>query len=120
MKTIMLLTGGGPVVILTSFAAPTDPGLLTKLRAKGITKFIAYEVPLELAMARYGAHFSIVQHDLHENDDLRVLDYNGDRAFNLFRFDEMSGPVVHEAEAAPATASAAAAAPAPAMADDTQ
>lgn len=106
MKTIMLLTGGGPVVILTSFAAPTDPGLLAKLKTKGIAKFLAYEIPLDLARKRYGAHFSAVQHDLRENDDLRVLDYNGDRAFNLFRFDEMSGPAVYEAEAAPAMAKA--------------
>ena len=29
--------------------------------------------------------------DLHESDDLRILDYNGERAFRLFRLAEL-GP----------------------------
>jgi hypothetical protein len=38
----------------------------------------------------------VVQHDLHESDDLRVLDYNGQRAFNLFRFDEIGPATLYE------------------------
>ena len=91
MKAILLFTAGGPMVILTSFDSPTAQGLLKKLEAKGITKFIAYEVPLDMARERYGGHFTTVQQDLHESDDLRVLDYSGERAFSLFRFDEL-GP----------------------------
>ena len=60
MKAIMLMTGSGPLTVLTSYPSPTDPRLLAKLRAKGIEKFIAYEVPLELAQERYGGHFAIV------------------------------------------------------------
>ncbi len=97
MKAMMLLTAGGPLVILTSYDAATEPALLEKLSAKGIDKFIAYDVPLELAKPRYGAHFSVVEHDLRETDDLRVLDYDGARAFRLFRFDEIGPPVVYEA-----------------------
>ena len=77
MKAIMLMTGSGPLTVLTSYPSPTDPRLLAKLRAKGIEKFIAYEVPLELAQERYGGHFTIVKQDLKETDDLRVLDYDG-------------------------------------------
>ena len=97
MKAILLFTGSGPIVILTSYSSITDPGLLARLDGKGIEKFLAYEVPLSLAEERYGGHFQTVLHDLHETDDLRVLDYNGHRAFKLFRFDELEGPVVHEA-----------------------
>jgi hypothetical protein len=43
-----------------------------------------------------------VVNDLHESDDLRVLDYNGERAFALFRFDELGSPVFHEPKAAAA------------------
>jgi hypothetical protein len=93
MKAIMLVTGGGALVVLTSYDVPTAPGLLAKLESKGIEKFIAHEIPLDLARERYGAHFSVVANDLHESDDLRVLDYNGDRAFKLFGFAEL-GPVV--------------------------
>jgi hypothetical protein len=96
MKAVLLFTGSGPLVILTSHESLADPALLAKLSAKGIDKFIAYEVPADLARQRYGGHFEVVVRDLHESDDLRVLDYNGERAFRLFRFEELRGPFVHE------------------------
>jgi hypothetical protein len=96
MKTFMLFTGSGPLVILTSYEAITDPALLDKFRAKGIEKFIAHEVPLALAKERYGGHFEVVLRDLHETDDLRILDYNGERAFRLFHLAELGPPILHE------------------------
>lgn len=96
MRAFMLLTGSGPLVILTSYESVTDPGLLEKLKAKGVEKFIAYEIPIELARERYDGHFDIVVRDLHQTDDLRVLDYDGNRAFRLFRFSELGPPVVYE------------------------
>lgn len=102
MKAAMLFTGSGPIVILTSHESVTDPTLLKKLEAKGIERFLAYEIPLDLAKRRYGGHFTTVMNDLHETDDLRMLDYNGERAFALFRLDELGGPIVHEPIAAAA------------------
>ena len=99
MKTAMLFTGSGPIVILTSHDSVTAPALLKKLEAKGIERFVAYEIPLELAKTRYGGHFTTVVNDLHESDDLRVLDYNGERAFALFRLDELKSPVFYEPKA---------------------
>jgi len=96
MKAAMLFTGSGPLVILTSHASLTDVVLLAKLRAKGIRKFIAYELPVDLTEQRYGGHFHTVLRDLNESDDLRVLDFNGDRAFRLFRLDELGTPILHE------------------------
>lgn len=96
MKAVMLFTGSGPVVILTSHDSVTDPTLLEKLKAKGIERFLAYDLALDLAKERYGGHFQIVLNDLHETDDLRVLDYNGERAFALFRLDELGSPVVYD------------------------
>lgn len=98
MKSFLLMTSNGPLVILTSHGSIENPVLLDKLLAKGIDKFIAYEVPFELARNRYGEHFKIVANDLHETDDLRILDYNGDRTFKLFRFDELGEAIVHEPE----------------------
>jgi hypothetical protein len=91
MKVFQLLTGGGALVIMTSHSSIEDARLLLRLAAKGIDKFIAREIPLELAKERYGGHFDVIRNDLHETDDLRVLDYNGERAFRLFRFAEL-GP----------------------------
>lgn len=96
MKVMLLLTGGGPMVILTSADSPTAPTLLERLSNKGIDKFIAYEIPVELAMERYGTHFAAVAHDVHETDRLRVLDFSGHRAFKLFRFDELGPPTRYE------------------------
>lgn len=96
MKVAMLFTGSGPLVILTSHESLTSPALLDTLAAKGIDKFIAYEIRQEMARQRYGGHYDVVAGDLHESDDLRVLDYNGERAFRLFRFDELGPPVLHE------------------------
>jgi hypothetical protein len=100
MKTFMLMTGSGPLMILTSHASIEEPQLLEKLSSKGIEKFLAYEVPYDLAKERYGGHFNVVANDLHESDDLRVLDYNGERAFKLFTFAELGSPIVHEASGA--------------------
>ena len=97
MKVMLLLTAGGPMVIITSADSPTDAGLIAELHDKGIDKFIAYEIPVELAQERYGSHFHAVAHDIHETDKLHVLDYSGHRAFKLFRFDDLGSPTRYEA-----------------------
>ena len=89
MKTFLLMTGSSPLMILTSHRSIENSILLDKLQSKGIDKFISFEVPFKLAQERYGGHFSVVANDLHETDDLRVLDYNGDRAFRMFSFTEL-------------------------------
>ena len=96
MKTFLLFTAGGPMVIITSHRAVTDTAVLDKLADKGIEKFIAYELPVEVAAERYGFHFDNVRQDLHETDALRVLDYNGSRIFALFFLSELGRPVMHE------------------------
>lgn len=98
MKAIMLITGSGPMVILTSHESATAPSLLNKLRAKGVERFFAYEIPIDLAKQRYGGHFQVVMNDLHESDDLRVLDYNGERVFKLFRLHELGPVITHDPE----------------------
>ena len=96
MKCYFLFTAVGPLVILTSFDAVTNPELLKRLSSKGVNKFIACEVSLDLAKARYGYHFNIVRQDLYETDDLRVLDYSGHRAFHTFSFSELGSPIYFE------------------------
>lgn len=96
MKAFMVFAGSGPLVILTSHGSITDQTLIEKFAAKGIDKFIAYELPVDVAQTRYGGHFDVVRKDLHETDDLRILDYNGERAFRLFRLSELGAPILHE------------------------
>ena len=96
MKAVMLFTGSGPIVILTSYSDIREPALLTRLADKGIDRFLAWELPLDLARERYGGHFQAVVHNLHETDDLRILDYNGQRAIKLFRLSELGEPFIQE------------------------
>lgn len=96
MKVMLLLTASGPLVILTSYASALEPGLISKLRSKGIRKFIGFEIPMELAKQRYANHFVVVAHDLHEANDLRVLDFDGQHAFQLFAFSEIGQPTFYE------------------------
>lgn len=96
MKTFLLMTGSGPLMILTSHKSIENLVLLDKLRTKGVDKFIAYEVPCDLAKQRYGWHFNVVANDLHETDDLRILDYDGNRAFRMFSFSELGKAHIHE------------------------
>lgn len=96
MKTALLFTGSGPIVIVTSYDSLVDSGLREKLKAKGIDKFIAYELSTNLAKERYAGHFDTVMRDLSETDDLRVLDFNGERAFRLFHLRELGKPIMFE------------------------
>jgi len=96
MKSFVLATGSGFIVVLTSHASLTDPALLAKLHAKGIDKFIACEISIDVVKARYGGHFQVVVGDLLETDDLRVLDFNGERIFRLFAFRDLGEPIFHE------------------------
>ncbi len=52
MQALMLFGGSGPLVILPSHESATDPALLEKLKAKGLDKFIAYQIPVDLARER--------------------------------------------------------------------
>jgi len=96
MKALLLMTASGPLLVLSSHESPLDDVFLGKLKAKGIAKFIAYELSVDVLRERYGGHFTKVIQDLHETDDLRVLDYNGQRIFELFRLDELGEPVTYE------------------------
>jgi hypothetical protein len=96
MKAGLLVTGCGALVYLTSHSEFIDNALKDKFKAKGTPKFIVYEISVEEAKKRYGGHFDIVIQDLRESDDLRILDYDGTRAFNMFSFKEMGEPVMHE------------------------
>lgn len=96
MKTALIFTGSGPLIIVTSHASLTDPALLEKLSAKGIDKFIAFEIPSETARQRYGGHFQVVLRDLRESDDLRGLDFDGECAFRPFSLKELGPRILHE------------------------
>ena len=96
MKAGIIFTGSGPILILTTYESFIDQKLIEKLSTKGIKKFIAHDVPIEMVEGKYGIHFPIVMGDLKQTDDLRVLDYDGYHVFNNFSFKEMGEPIYYE------------------------
>lgn len=96
MNAALLFSGAGPLVILTSHSGLEDPALLERLARKGINKFIGFPIPLDACKTQYGVHFDIVCGDLHESDDLRVLDFDGRRAMELLPFNVLGQPIYHE------------------------
>jgi hypothetical protein len=96
MKAGIIITGSGPILIMTSYKEFSHPDFIEKLRIKGIQKFIAFEVSEDLCRQRYGKHFDVILGDLNQTDDLRVLDYNGYTVFHNFSFKEIGSPHFHE------------------------
>ncbi len=96
MKAGVIFTGTGPILVLTSYNSFADQKFVEKLSAKGIKKFIAQEVPIEKVKEKYGMHYTVVMADLHETDDLRVLDYDGHHIFLNFSFKDLGNPVHYE------------------------
>lgn len=96
MKAGIFFTGSGPIVLLTSYDSLLDESLIKKLEDKGIKKFIAYEVPIDMVKEKYGAHYHAVMNDLKQEDDLRVMDYNGHHVFYNFSIGKLGQPIYYE------------------------
>jgi len=96
MKTAIIFTGTGPILILTTYKSLTDSKFVEKLAVKGIKKFIAYDLPVNLVREKYGAQFAVIMNDVKQTDDLRVLDYNGHNVFYNFCFGDIGQPVYYE------------------------
>jgi len=96
MKSGIIFTGSGPILIMTSYDSINNPKLVEKLASKGIKKFIAYEVPEQAVKDKYGQHYHVVMGDLRQTDDLRVLDYDGHHVFNSFCLRELGAPIYYE------------------------
>jgi hypothetical protein len=93
MIAALIFAGSGPMLVLTTFDSLDSPGFTQRLEARGISKFIAFKVPIDLVQTRYGARFSTILGDLSQTDDLRIMDIDGHHVFSNFSFDEMGPPV---------------------------
>jgi hypothetical protein len=98
MKGILVFSGAGPLLLLSSYSAIDHPGLIAKLRAKGLSKFLAYEIPIDRCRDLYGYTYRDIVADLETHDDLRVLDFDGHRIFLNFSLRELGEHVVYEGD----------------------
>lgn len=91
-RAYLLFTGSGPILALTTYPTLDDERLLTRLRAKGIERFLAYEVALDHVRERYAAYDDVAGH-LAATEDLRVLDFNGHQIMANFSLADLAAPV---------------------------
>ena len=95
-RSYLIFTGTGPILVLSTYPTLTDERLIGKLRYKGITKFIAYEVALDAVRERYAHSYANVVSDLGAMPDLRVLDFNGHQIMTNFSLAELGDPIRFE------------------------
>lgn len=98
MKGVLVFSGSGPLLILTSYPTVDHPDLVAKLRAKGLRKFIAFEVPIDRCKDLYGFTYRDIVADLEAQDDMRVLDFDGHRIFLNFSLRTLGEAFVYEEE----------------------
>jgi hypothetical protein len=96
MRSFLVLTENGPLLVLTSMKSITEETLLASLHSKGIDKFIAYEVPVERVHEFYGVPFEVIAEDLESGIDLRVVDFDGPHIFNCLSFSDLGRQISFE------------------------
>ena len=95
MKAGILFTESGPILVLTTYHFFAHPKLVEKFAEKGITKFIAYEVPIEKVKEKYGKQIG-PEPDSNGNHTLRIIDSNQQQIFNNFSIQDLGEPVLYE------------------------
>lgn len=93
MRSYLIFTGSGPILVVSTYPKLTDERLLQKLRYKGIVRFIAYEVDLDAVSRIYGESYDAVVNDLATGEDLRVLDFNGHQIMANLSLDALGDPI---------------------------
>ncbi len=92
-RAYLIFTGSGPILALSSYPKLTDERLIEKLHYKGIDKFMAYQVDLDVVEKRYPNAFEATLADLQDVQDFRVLDFNGHQIMANFSLDELGDPI---------------------------
>jgi hypothetical protein len=93
---VIVFSGTGPLLILTSYPSISNPDFVGKLKAKGLKKFVAFEIPLDQCRERYGTSYRDIVEDLQKIDDMKVLDFDGHRIFRNFSLKKMGAPFIFE------------------------
>ncbi len=92
MRCYVLICGALTVLVASTLKSATDPRLVNRLKANGITKMMLLEVPVALVQERYGEHFAGLAAMLGK-DDIRIVDFNGASVFRKFSFSELGEPL---------------------------
>lgn len=93
MRCYLIFTGTGPILLVSTYPKLTDERLVRKLGYKGIDKFIAYQVDLDVVQERYSLVFDAIVEDLEGVEDMRVLDFNGHQIMANFSLEALGDPI---------------------------
>lgn len=91
MKAGIFYTESGSILALTTHSFFAHHKLVEKLAEKGITKFIAYEVPIEKVKEKYGKQ-NCMKGKSNSDGDLRIIDDNERQIFKNFSIKDFSEP----------------------------
>lgn len=94
-RAYLIFTESETFLALSSYPDLTDPRLLKKLRFKGIEITSAYEIGLDTVEEQYSTvAFRKAVEYLETNDDLRVIDFDGQKLRANFPTDTLGEPVI--------------------------
>jgi hypothetical protein len=96
LKSYLLLTATGAVLILTGDNLDKNPELLKNLSAGSLNKFVAYEIPVDSVKNSYRAHFEHTLRDPFQSNEFKVLDDDGIQIFNNIKLKELGSPIFFE------------------------
>jgi len=89
MHVLLIFSTSTPILILSTFPEPDSGGMAQKLSNMGIDKFVCFKVPIERSKEIYGLRFKQIHDAIEDEQDIRVLDYNGFTAFKNFDVNEI-------------------------------
>lgn len=94
IRAYMIFSGSGPVLVVTRLSSGMQSeSAIQYFAEKGVNKYIAMEVSSDHAATYYGTRFHSNVSRLKSEEDIRVLDINGQHIFSQFAFEEMGEPV---------------------------
>lgn len=93
MKAALIFTGSGPILVLNPFESFQSPEFIQRLADRGICKFFAREVSLELVQERLGTRFPAILDDLSQGGDLHVMDIDGHHFLSALSSKELGPPI---------------------------
>jgi hypothetical protein len=100
MRSFLVLTEQGPLLTVTAEADGADDVVHSGMTRRGIDKYIAWEVPVEMVRTRYGRPFEVIASglasDLASGRVLRVLDFDGRQIFSRLSLTELGRCYAHE------------------------
>jgi hypothetical protein len=96
MKAFLIFSETEPVLVMASRSAAADGRLASGLEKKGFEKYIAYEVPLSQLRKQYGVPFEVIEADVKNGKDVRILDSKGSRVLENVRFSDLGSVFCHD------------------------